>query len=149
MSFKVTKVAIGKGYTRSDKEDGSKTEYIQLEAEIEDEKELEYTKDMLSNLVDIWLKGKTLNDPLEPITNINLTKKNPLLIIEDYSIDKISWEDREGPRGPYQISEDVNGQDFRALQTDLKKHNGKMRMNGFFFWQFDQNPNCIGKKKID
>ena len=54
--------------------------------------------------------------------------------IAEYDLEKISWFDAEGSSGPYQRSEDVNSQDFRALLKDLNKHEGKMQKDSFFIW---------------
>lgn len=76
-------------------------------------------------------------------------KKNVegLAQFKEYDLEKIAWEDTEGPSGPYQRTEDVNNEAYKALRKDLKEHNGKFRKAGFFVWVFE-NGTTIGRKKV-
>ena len=89
-------------------------------------------KESTEILLNTWLKGKSINAPAEPKTK--------------YNIEKISWEDRIGPKGPFQISKDVDNPDFQALTRDLEEHSGKLAKKNFFFWKFGQS-NAIGRKR--
>lgn len=64
-----------------------------------------------------------------------------------YDLQRIAWQDAQGQRGPYQKTDDVNNNDYKALRKDLKEHNGKMRKHGFFLWVF-QNGITVGRKKV-
>ena len=59
--------------------------------------------------------------------------------------DKIVWTDKTGARGPFQICEDVNNQDFKALHKDLVDHQGNLNRDGMFYWIF-QNGATVGRK---
>jgi len=61
------------------------------------------------------------------------------------NIDAITWETLQGERGPYQKSDDFNNPEFKRLHKALNEHNGKMRINNFFIWTF-QNGVSIGRK---
>jgi hypothetical protein len=61
MSFKVTKLTVGKGKTVGDEKAGKwEREYFELEAVIEEESALELAKGSLESLLDTWLKGETI-----------------------------------------------------------------------------------------
>jgi len=59
--------------------------------------------------------------------------------------DKIVWTDKTGARGPFQICEDVNNQDFKALHKDLVDHQSNLNRDGMFYWIF-QNGATVGRK---
>lgn len=59
---------------------------------------------------------------------------------------KIHWEKREGAKGEYERSEDVNNLEFKALVKDLAEHKGKLMREGVFYWLF-QNGATVGRKK--
>jgi len=63
-----------------------------------------------------------------------------------YEIEKIRWEQAQGSSGPYEKSVDVNSLDFKMLLADVQKHGGKMTVNGYFVWAF-QNGSTLGRKK--
>jgi len=60
--------------------------------------------------------------------------------------DTIKWETREGAKGPFERSEDVNNLQFKAMLADLAAHNGKLNHNGYFYWTF-QNGSTVGRKR--
>ena len=99
------------------------------------------------------MKLDAYNDYLETFVPKDEKKTQPTIKtrqhenVSGYDIEKISWQNREGPKGPYQISEDSTNPDFTALQQDLEAHKGKLKKEGFFVWQFDQNPQRLGRKK--
>ena len=59
---------------------------------------------------------------------------------------KIKWTQEEGPKGPFEKSEDFNSPDHKALLQDLKVHKGKMTHEGLFMWLFEDGQ-TIGRKK--
>lgn len=59
---------------------------------------------------------------------------------------KIKWQQAEGSSGPYERSEDVDNQEFKAMLMDLAKHKGKLMPNGWFYWMF-KNGSTVGRKK--
>ena len=63
-----------------------------------------------------------------------------------WATSKIKWEEKEGPKGKFERSEDVNNPDFKALVKDLAEHKGKLTHEGYFIWLFE-NGTTIGKKK--
>lgn len=65
---------------------------------------------------------------------------------EGWNPNSIKWEAREGSKGPYERSEDVNNLQFKALLKDLGSHNGKLTRDGLFYWTF-QNGSTVGRKK--
>ena len=60
--------------------------------------------------------------------------------------DAIKWESREGSKGPFERSEDVDNPQFKLLLKDLAAHQGKLTRNGLFYWTF-QNGSTVGRKK--
>ena len=61
--------------------------------------------------------------------------------------EKIGWTDKTGDKGPYQISEDPNNSDFKAMLQDLATHGGKLQREGTFYWTF-RNGTTVGRKKV-
>jgi hypothetical protein len=61
--------------------------------------------------------------------------------------EKIGWTDKKGQKGPFQISEDVNNMDFKAMLQDLGGHGGKLNREGVFYWTF-KNGTTVGRKKV-
>ena len=61
--------------------------------------------------------------------------------------EKIAWTDKTGEKGPFQISEDVNNVDFKAMLQDLAAHNGKLQRESVFYWIF-KNGTTVGRKKV-
>lgn len=66
--------------------------------------------------------------------------------LEGWNPDSLKWEAREGSKGPFERSEDVNNLQFKALLKDLAAHDGKLTRDGFFYWVF-QNGSTVGRKK--
>lgn len=64
-----------------------------------------------------------------------------------YDMSKIAWVKAEGTKGPYEKTDDVNNNDYKALRKDLKEHGGKFRKAGYFIWVF-RNGTTIGRKKV-
>lgn len=63
-----------------------------------------------------------------------------------YDIEKISWSDATGDKGPFQKSSDDNSPDFKLLLKDVHGHKGKMTVAGWFVWVF-QDGVTLGRKK--
>jgi len=68
-------------------------------------------------------------------------KENP-----KWALSNIRWEEKEGPKGRFERSEDVNSPDFKALVKDLAEHKGKLMHEGHFYWLFE-NGSTVGRKK--
>lgn len=66
--------------------------------------------------------------------------------VEGWNPDAIKWEAREGSKGPFERSEDLNNLQFKALVKDLAAHDGKLTRDGLFYWLF-QNGATVGRKK--
>ena len=58
----------------------------------------------------------------------------------------ISWTETEGSSGPYERSEDVDNQEFKAMLQDLAAHKGRLTRDGIFYWVF-QNGSVVGRKQ--
>ena len=66
MTFKVTKLTVGKGKTLADEKAGEwNRQYFEVEALIEDERQLELAKNSLEALLDMWLRGENISPPEE------------------------------------------------------------------------------------
>lgn len=59
---------------------------------------------------------------------------------------KIKWEEKEGPKGLYERSEDVENPDFQNMLKDLAAHDGKKSRGGYFYWVFT-NRRVVGRKR--
>jgi hypothetical protein len=62
-----------------------------------------------------------------------------------YALEKITWTQETGNKGPYEKAVEQDNVDFRGLVNDLEAHNGKLQLNGYFIWKFSQG-NSIGRK---
>jgi hypothetical protein len=133
MSFKVVKLTVGKGQTVGDEKAGKWTRvYYELEAEVEDEHQIELAKGSIEALLDGWLRGESITQAEKPKSS--------------WDPSKIKWTEAEGSHGRYERSEDVNSLDFKELMKDLEQHNDKLSRDGFFFWKFEKSA-IIGRKK--
>jgi hypothetical protein len=138
MSFKVTRLTVGKGKTTgNEKEQEWTRQYYEAEVLIEDEHQIELAKESVETLLDTWLKGELINKPQPPVSKVS----------KNYDVEKIAWTEAEGTSGPYQRSEDINSLDHKALLKDLAAHKRKFRRAGFFYWTF-QNGYTIGRKPV-
>ena len=134
MSFKVKKLTVGKGKTTGDEKASEWIKrYYEVEVEIQDEHDIEIAKASVEGLIDGWLTPSELTSQAQPQ-------------MESYDMNKIKWEDREGGKGPFQKTDDVNSPDFKKLLRDLQTHKGKMRKAGYFLWIFE-NGSTIGRKR--
>jgi hypothetical protein len=64
-----------------------------------------------------------------------------------FDVSKIKWQDRENEKGKFQVSEDFNSVDHRALLKFLNEHaGGCINSEGWFYWIY-RNGSTIGRKK--
>ncbi|MEM3823967.1 MAG: hypothetical protein QXH87_03455 [Candidatus Bathyarchaeia archaeon] len=69
---------------------------------------------------------------------------------KQWNPDKIKWQEVEGFRGKYQRypledEKPESTSDYRLLLEDLKKHDGRLTRDGWFYWVFEDG--CtIGRK---
>lgn len=149
MSFKVTKVTVGKGITRTTEKDGEwKKKQIEIEAEIQDEKNLQYATDMLSSFADMFLRGESINDPIE-LVQTNEIKPLEKTVPTKPTIGYLEWKKATGPKGEYEFCEESANLKFIALKRDLEAHFGKITSEGYFYFlMVKRNPPAIGRKRI-
>ena len=138
MSFKVTRLIVGRGRTTSDEKQSEwNRQYYELEATIEDESHLEMAKGSLESLLDTWLKGESVGE-------------QPQHLKPKWYSANIKWTEAEGSSGSYQRSEDVDSLDFKEALKDLAEHGGKLSRKEadgiYFYWKFQKSP-IIGRKK--
>jgi hypothetical protein len=132
MSFKVSKIVVGKGKTTTDEKQTQWTrQYYEAEVIIEDEHQIELAKESVEALLDTWLSGKSITQE----------EKKPI-----WNPDKIKWVQAEGTSGTYERSEDVDNLEFKAMLKDLAEHQGKFQREGYFYWAF-QKASVVGRKK--
>lgn len=81
------------------------------------------------------------------VKNGEIVKKEPPPTAEKkWDSGKVKWEEKEGPKGLYEKSEDSNNLEFKNMLKDLANHGGKITRNGYFYWIF-QSGNVVGRKK--
>jgi hypothetical protein len=131
LSFKISKIVIGKGKTTTDEKQSEWVRrYYELEAEVEDEHQIELAKGSMEAILDAWLRSENITTQEKPSWNPG----------------KIKWTEEEGFKGKYERSEDVNNLEFKAMLKDLHEHNGRMMRDGYFYWIFS-NGSTVGRKK--
>lgn len=59
----------------------------------------------------------------------------------------IPWTQKTGDKGPFEMTDDVNNQDFKALHKDLTEHKGALNRDNCFYWTFP-NGTTIGRKVV-
>jgi hypothetical protein len=63
-----------------------------------------------------------------------------------FNASKIKWQDRENEKGKFQVSEDFNSLDHKALLKFLNEHaGGCLSSDGQFYWVY-RNGSTIGRK---
>jgi len=60
--------------------------------------------------------------------------------------EKIVWTSKIGAKGTFQMSEDMNNLDFKAMHKDLVDHQGNLNRDGMFYWIFP-NGATVGRKQ--
>jgi len=64
-----------------------------------------------------------------------------------FDASKIQWQKKEGTKGEFELSEDYNNLEHKALLKFLNEHaGGCINSEGWFYWVFD-NGSTIGRKK--
>lgn len=136
MSYRVKKLVVGKGRTVSHEQDGEWVrEYFELEIEVPEESELAVAKENAEALLNEWL-GIAEEKPKQ--------KRN-------WNPEALKWAVCEGFKGAYERypkeGEKAEAiQDYKNLLEDLKRHNGRLTREGYFYWLFQDNA-TIGRKK--
>ncbi|MEM3459201.1 MAG: hypothetical protein QXN36_01245 [Candidatus Bathyarchaeia archaeon] len=60
---------------------------------------------------------------------------------------KINWQKREGAKGEFEVSEDYNNPEHKALLKFLNEHaGGCVNSEGWFYWVY-RNGSTVGRKK--
>jgi len=63
-----------------------------------------------------------------------------------FDVSKIAWQDKEGEKGKFQLSENYNNPEHKELLKFLDTAGGKITSDGWFYWIF-QNGSTIGRKE--
>jgi hypothetical protein len=130
MSFKISKIVIGKGKTTTDEKQATWTRlYYEAEVIISDESQIELARGSVEALLDAWLEPKVKGSTKLP-----------------FDASKIPWIDRENEKGKFQVSEDYDNPEHKALLKFLNEHaGGCVNSEGFFYWVY-KNGSTIGRK---
>jgi hypothetical protein len=67
-----------------------------------------------------------------------------------YDVAKISWQERTGDKGPFQIAEkskNAQSSDYVALDAELQNKEKGSFIAGMFYWRFTGG-DAIGRKKL-
>jgi len=131
LSFKIRKITIGKGKTVGNEKAGWTRVHYELEAEFEDEHQLELAKGSMEALLDGWLRGESATPEKT-----------------SWDSGKVKWTEEEGFKGKYEKSEDVNNPEFKTMLKDLQQHKGRLTREGYFYWVFE-NGSTVGRKKME
>lgn len=66
-----------------------------------------------------------------------------------FDVEKIKWQQRQNQKGPFEISEDYDNPDHKALLKFLTEHAGNCLVSqGFFYWVFP-DLKTVGRKRSD
>lgn len=67
-------------------------------------------------------------------------------VVAEPDPEKLVWVNSEGPKGPFQFSNDAENPEYKALRKDLEDHKGTLTRSGLFYWVFT-NGSTIGRKE--
>jgi hypothetical protein len=63
-----------------------------------------------------------------------------------FDASKIAWQDRENEKGKFQVSEDYDNPEHKALLKFLNEHaGGCVNSEGYFYWVY-KNGSTVGRK---
>lgn len=66
-----------------------------------------------------------------------------------FKAEAIHWQQRKNQKGPFEISEDYENPDHKALLKFLTEHTGNCLVSqGFFYWVFP-DLKTVGRKRSD
>lgn len=66
-----------------------------------------------------------------------------------FDAEKIKWQQRQNQKGPFEIAEDIENPDHKALLKFLTDHTGNCLVSqGFFYWVFP-DLKTVGRKRSD
>lgn len=75
-----------------------------------------------------------------------LIQQESKTVLKQYDPEKMRWADKNGAKGSFQATDDVNSPEYKALQKDLVDHKGFIVFQGFQYWLFE-NGVTIGRRK--
>jgi hypothetical protein len=129
MSFKISKITIGKGKTVTDEKQATWTrQYYEAEVIIGDESQIELARGSVEALLDAWLEPKVKGSTKLP-----------------FAASKIPWIDRENEKGKFQVSEDYSNPEHKALLKFLNEAGGCVASEGWFYWIYRDGA-TVGRK---
>lgn len=101
-------------------------------------------KRQISQLVKVTPLEKALGHDASQTAFVPAAKGNPKL---PFDAEKIQWKDKENQKGKFQMSEDTNNPEHKALLAFLNEHIPAKCINsgGFFYWTYG-NGTTIGRK---
>jgi len=139
MTFKINRLTVGKGKTTTNEKQTEWTrQYYEAEVLIEDESQIELARGSVEALLDAWLSGSA-SAVAEP-----KAKGSTRL---PFDVSKITWQDRENEKGKFQVSEDYDNPEHKALLKFLNEHvGGCINSEGWFYWVYKAGDK-IGRKK--
>jgi len=140
MSFKISKIVIGKGKTVSDEKAGIwERKYFEIECLVTDESQIELAKGTIEALLDSWLSGNI--SAAAEMPKVKGSTKLP------FDVSKIAWQNRENEKGKFQVSEDFSSPDHKALLAFLNEHTPSkcVQSEGWFYWIYPAGDR-IGRK---
>ena len=104
--------------------------------------------------VKITIIGTGFNEILTQLAGIGEAEKaEQETPSPSYDPSKIPWKEAEGARGKYERypaegEKPESTPDYENMLADLKKHEGKLTRNGYFFWVFDTDNSTVGRKQL-
>jgi hypothetical protein len=79
------------------------------------------------------------------IEKLTGSKASPKGSVKSFDVSKIQWQKKTGEKGEFELSEDFNSLDHKALLMSLAKAGGCINIEGWFYWVF-KNGSSIGRK---
>jgi hypothetical protein len=148
VSFKVTKLTVGKGKTTGDEKQGEWIKrYYELEVSIEDEHDTEIAKASAEGLIDGWLSGTKIVEPQTQMAKQEMKSEE----LPRADLAKLPWKS-------YQTKQDAkeneaawifsNTAGAEALLATLKAKDGKTRMGDFDYQIQGQEKQFISRKPV-
>jgi hypothetical protein len=145
LSFKVTKLTVGKGRTVGNERDQTWTrQYYELEADIQTDHDIELAKGSLEALIDTWLKGELITPPVKN----NIEKEQPLPGTDLLKLPWKSYKTKQDAKEDEAAWIFSNTAGAEVLLATLKAKNGNANIGSFDYQLQGKEKQFISRKPV-
>jgi hypothetical protein len=95
--------------------------------------------------IDLLVRVRDANRMIADAIEEYLQDKAPADVMPD--LEGITWQSATGPKGVYEKTKDKNNPNYARLLKAVKEHQGKMTVDNYFIWLFDDQETVARRKK--